>query len=137
MQTSAAADACACRCPDCCLPAHLLPVRLTAAAQPILHSLLPAVCEVISTNAESGDTRFFCLRMVSEVTQLYLMDPELYGGQATGRSQGSQTQGQGVATTVIDTLLRQHVFPTIPKLLQDEDPMPLYALKVTHWPGNA
>ena len=30
----------------------------------------------------------------------------------------------------IDKLLREHVLPTIPKLLQDEDHMPLYALKV-------
>ena len=104
----------------------------------MLHHLLPAVCLVISSRAESGDTRFFCLRMVSEVTQLYLMDEELYGGSGAGRDGSGGGGGElaerrgggGMARAAIDELLRQHIFPTIPKLLQDEDPMPLYALKV-------
>jgi len=75
--------------------------------------------------------------MASEVTQLYLMDAELYGGASptTGiREEDAGSQGApGLATQAIDTLLRGHIFPTIPKLLQDEDPMPLYALKVRTW----
>lgn len=67
--------------------------------------------------------------MASEVTQLYLMDAELYG--TSGREDGKgQEDTLGSATHAIDGLLRGHIFPTIPKLLQDEDPMPLYALKV-------
>ncbi len=106
----------------------------------MLDRLLPAVCEVIAAPSESGDTRFFCLRMVSEVTQLYLMDEELYGSAATGGSSPTSptrrgaaavmARRPGAATSAIDKLLRSHIFPTIPKLLQDEDPMPLYALKV-------
>ena len=38
--------------------------------QPMLEHLLPALCEVISQPSEGGDARFFCLRMVSEVTQV-------------------------------------------------------------------
>ena len=100
----------------------------------MLDHLLPAVCEIIASPTESGDTRFFCLRMVSEVTQLYLMDLELYGTSSSSASSSSGGAGgvpvPGVATSAIDGLLRGHIFPTIPKLLQDEDPMPLYALKV-------
>lgn len=96
--------------------------------QPMLESLLPAVCAVISSSGESGDTRFFCLRMVSELTQLYLMDPELYGDRTVAATGAAALPG--LATAVIDQLLRSHVFPTIPQLLQDEDPMPLYALKL-------
>ena len=93
----------------------------------ILSNLLPAVCTVVTSPAESGDTRFLCLRLVSEVTQLYLMDSELYGAGPSGSGSGG---GRGVAADVIDSLLRDTILPTIPRLLQDEDPMPLYALKL-------
>lgn len=89
----------------------------------ILGHLLPAVCTVVTSPSESGDTRFLCLRLVSEVTQLYLMDAELYGG-------GASSGERGIAAGVIDALLRDTILPTIPRLLQDEDPMPLYALKL-------
>ena len=49
----------------------------------MLEHLLPALADMIGAPGESGDTRFFCLRMVSEVTQMYLLDqvrrsPALY-----------------------------------------------------------
>lgn len=94
--------------------------------QPILDHLLPALCEVVGSTSENGDMRFFCLRMACEVLQLYLMDGELYGEvNATGSDQQA-----GIATTTIDALLTQRILPLIPRLLQEEDPMPLYALKV-------
>jgi len=33
----------------------------------MLRQFLPALCATVSSPHESGDTRFFCLRMVSEV----------------------------------------------------------------------
>eukprot|EP00983_Pelagomonas_calceolata_P119130 1160572-Pelagomonas_calceolata.AAC.6 len=33
----------------------------------MLSQFLPALCATVSSPNESGDTRFFCLRMVSEV----------------------------------------------------------------------
>jgi serine/threonine-protein kinase ULK4 len=76
--------------------------------------------------------RFFCLRMVSEVTQQFLLDPELYG-VPTAESPEARS---GIATATIDTLMTGHVLPMVPQLLRDEDPMPLYGLKVcrAQWP---
>ncbi|GLI65982.1 hypothetical protein VaNZ11_009669 [Volvox africanus] len=91
----------------------------------VLNTLLPALCGVVSTEAESGDTRFFCLRMVSDVLQTLLLDEELYGS-AQQRAEG----GGGVAAAQIDRVLRSHILPLVPRLLRDEDPMPLYALKL-------
>uniref|UniRef100_A0A7S0S6G9 Protein kinase domain-containing protein n=1 Tax=Chlamydomonas leiostraca TaxID=1034604 RepID=A0A7S0S6G9_9CHLO len=94
--------------------------------QAMLDHMLPALCEVVGSNSENGDLRFFCLRMVSEVLQLFLMDGELYGVP------GAPTADQqtGIATAAIDALLTQSVLPLIPRLLRDDDPMPLYALKL-------
>ncbi len=91
----------------------------------VLNTLLPALCGVVSADAEGGDTRFFCLRNVSDVLQTLLLDEELYGS-AQQRSEGSG----GVAAAQIDRVLRSHILPLVPRLLRDEDPMPLYALKV-------
>mmetsp|Transcript_37117 Transcript_37117/g.82576 ORF Transcript_37117/g.82576 Transcript_37117/m.82576 type:complete len:1288 (+) Transcript_37117:271-4134(+) len=94
--------------------------------QVMLDHLLPALCEVIATATESGDTRCFCLRMVSEVTQLYLLDTELYG-TPSAKTHEART---GMATKAIDNLLRSFILPTVPQLLKDEEPMPLFALKL-------
>ncbi|GFR42705.1 hypothetical protein Agub_g3628 [Astrephomene gubernaculifera] len=91
----------------------------------VLNSLLPALCGVVSAEGEGGDTRFFCLRMVSDVLQTLLLDEELYGS-AQQRAEG----GGGVAAAAIDRVLRSHILPLVPRLLRDEDPMPLYALKL-------
>lgn len=94
--------------------------------QAMLDHMLPALCEVVGAPAESGDTRFFCLRMVSDVTQLFLLDTELYGTPTAA----SPEQRTGIATAAVDSLLQGCILPMVPQLLKDEDPMPLYALKV-------
>lgn len=42
--------------------------------QAMLDHMLPSLCELVISASESGDMRFFCLRMISEVTQLLLLD---------------------------------------------------------------
>ncbi|KXZ51880.1 hypothetical protein GPECTOR_11g315 [Gonium pectorale] len=91
----------------------------------VLNTLLPALCGVVSADVEGGDTRFFCLRMVSDVLQTLLLDEELYGS-----TQQRADGGGGVAASAIDRVLRSHILPLVPRLLRDEDPMPLYALKL-------
>ena len=58
--------------------------------------------------------------------QLLVMDAELYGSP----SSTSPEERTGPATAAVDQLMASHVLPMVPHLLQDEDPMPLYALKV-------
>ncbi|GLC54130.1 hypothetical protein PLESTB_000827100 [Pleodorina starrii] len=91
----------------------------------VLNTLLPALCSVVSAEAECGDARFFCLRIVSDLLSTLLLDEELYGS-AQQRAEGTT----GVAAAQIDHVLRQYILPLVPRLLRDEDPMPLYALKL-------
>lgn len=129
-------NACTGFAPDRCYGHHnmiiLMPCCLQQAELVLQHyqamadHLLPALCTVVRTPAESGDMRFFCLRMVSEVTQQFLLDPELYG---VPTSESDEARA-GIATSTIDALMTGHVLPMVPQLLRDEDPMPLYGLKV-------
>ncbi len=61
-----------------------------------------------------------------QVTQLFLMDTELYGSPTSDTPDARV----GVATASVDALMTQHIIPMVPQLLKEEDPMPLYALKV-------
>uniref|UniRef100_A0A7S3R0S0 Protein kinase domain-containing protein n=2 Tax=Dunaliella TaxID=3044 RepID=A0A7S3R0S0_DUNTE len=92
----------------------------------MLSQFLPALCATVSSPNESGDTRFFCLRMVSEVMQLLVMDTELYGSPGSAAPE----ERLGLATAAVDQLMASHILPMVPHLLRDEDPMPLYALKL-------
>jgi serine/threonine-protein kinase ULK4 len=107
-----------------------------------LRHLMPALCSVISTNPSGhSDTRFFCLRMMSELLAIYLTDPNMYSAglaqqlmqpqQAALRRNSSSSGQLYEVTAVLDALLREHVVPLVPVLLQQDEPMPLYALKVS------
>lgn len=106
-----------------------------------LRHLMPALCSVIvSSSSSSGlsDTRFFCLRIMSDCLALYLTSPDVQGvgsaaaagGADRGWSGEQQHQGDESPAAALDVLLRCHVVPLVPVLLELEDPMPLYALKV-------
>lgn len=96
---------------------------------------MPALCHVISNSESHSDTRFFCLRMMSDVLAVYLTNPDMYSASLVQPQQHMQHLrdiGTGVAevTHALDELLREHVVPLVPVLLEQEEPMPLYALKV-------
>jgi hypothetical protein len=63
------------------------------------------------------------------------------GGAAAGAAGGAAVaaeggRGHGASTAAVDALLRDEVLPLVPGLLAQEDPMPLYALKVgAGWVG--
>lgn len=52
-------------------------------------------------------------------------EPQLYGRQAGGAGEAA-----GSATEMIDGVVLQHTLPLLLQLFGDEDPMPLYALKI-------
>lgn len=109
-------------------------------ALPVSKYLLPALVEVIVVPGETGETRFFCLRMMCDVLGLYLVEPLVYAptsGRSTTQQMdtsktepASQDTSSLATTSVLDDLLRSDIFPLIPQLLSEEDPMPLYALKL-------
>lgn len=101
-----------------------------------LQHLMPALCQVISDSSSHSDTRFFCLRMMSDVLAIYLTNPDMYSAalvqpQQQTRQVGDVGTGVAEVTQALDMLLRKHVVPLVPVLLQQEEPMPLYALKVS------
>lgn len=100
-----------------------------------LQHLMPALCQVIADSSSHSDTRFFCLRMMSDVLAIYLTNPEMYSAALVQPQQQIRQLPDGISsvaevTQAMDVLLRQHVVPLVPVLLQQEEPMPLYALKV-------
>lgn len=103
-----------------------------------LQHLMPALCQVISSSNSHSDTRFFCLRMMSDVLAIYLTDPDMYSSAvaqqqrrpASALQQPLQGSRLCEVTQALDVLLRQHVVPLVPVLLDQDEPMPLYALKV-------
>ncbi|WIA17198.1 hypothetical protein OEZ85_014081 [Tetradesmus obliquus] len=119
------------------------PEHMTAFPESFLQHLMPALCSVISTTSSHSDTRFFCLRMMSDVLAIYLTDPDMYSAvlaqqqllqpQQAALSRNSSSSSGGrlhEVTAVLDALLREHVVPLVPVLLEQEEPMPLYALKL-------
>lgn len=96
---------------------------------PFLQTLLPALCGVISSPDTHGDERFFALRLMSDVLAVALTDAERDSGSGDGRG-GCAAGAAAAAAGALDALLRCHVVPLVPVLLQQEEPMPLYALKV-------
>jgi hypothetical protein len=121
---------------------------LLAHSGAFLQHLLPTYCAAISAPSESGDARFFCLRMLSDALGACLSDPDLYEASLSTQGQGGAVAsggrregapaggdgggggGHGTSTAAVDALLGRHVVPLVPGLLELEDPMPLYALKV-------
>jgi len=77
--------------------------------------------------------------MVSDLLATFLLDADLYDPTlplpaADSSRQQQQQLAQGsppaASTAALNLALQQHVLPLVPPLLQQEDPMPLYALKL-------
>jgi serine/threonine-protein kinase ULK4 len=113
----------------------LQPEHMSLFPGAFLRHLMPALCSVIVSSSSSGlsDTRFFCLRIMSDCLALYLTSPDVQGvgpAAAAGADMGWSEQQQESPAEALDVLLRCHVVPLVPVLLELEDPMPLYALKL-------
>jgi hypothetical protein len=87
-----------------------------------------------------SDTRFFCLRIMSDCLALYLTSTDMQGvaeGAYCSQDElGARGSDKGLPAAALDVLLRCHVVPLVPVLLELEDPMPLYALKVCWTTGR-
>jgi len=122
------------------LPACLQPEHMSLFPGAFLRHLMPALCNaIVSSSSSLSDTRFFCLRIMSDCLALYLTSTDMAAaaaaaGEGVPEGAGSTSRGSAGAdvqvAAALDGLLRQHVVPLVPVLLQQEDPMPLYALKV-------
>ncbi|KAL0019961.1 hypothetical protein WJX79_009290 [Trebouxia sp. C0005] len=106
--------------------------QVVAHHKAVLAHLLPALAAAVGRPGESRDSRFLCLKLLCDVILHFLLETDLYSvpsqqqqSQANHAGSASQSQRDGLKAVVSDAVL-----PLIPAVLEEEDPMPLYALKL-------
>ena len=105
------------------------PATLVREWRAVLTSLCPALAALLS--AHDGDTRFLALKLFCDIIALYVNEPSLYVQAGDPSTAGAVTPPEaGHATSTLDTLIHRQFLPQVPQLLVDEDPIPLYALKL-------
>mmetsp|Transcript_73167 Transcript_73167/g.128920 ORF Transcript_73167/g.128920 Transcript_73167/m.128920 type:complete len:1302 (-) Transcript_73167:67-3972(-) len=85
--------------------------------QALINNLLPALSQLLGS--ANGDTRFLCLKMFIDILCHYLNDTDFYHPGST------QEPSFGIDSLIVNRLL-----PQCERLLHDEDPIPLYGLKL-------
>eukprot|EP00854_Cymbomonas_tetramitiformis_P004153 gene4153-5131_t len=89
----------------------------------VMAHLLPTLSKLLDTSM-SGDCRFLCLKLLCDVMLLLMSEPGMYAPESEGAKDPAST------TARINTLVKQHILPVCASLLDDEDPIPLYTLKL-------
>ncbi|MCO5588972.1 hypothetical protein L7F22_042936 [Adiantum nelumboides] len=89
-----------------------------------LREVLPSLAILYRKNS-SGDTRFLCLKIFFDVLVVYLDDIANSGRQGTGKySSGCASQED------LHYIAKQQFLPYYSKLMDDDDPIPMYAQKL-------
>ncbi|KAI5081191.1 hypothetical protein GOP47_0004374 [Adiantum capillus-veneris] len=89
-----------------------------------LREVLPSLAILYRKNS-SGDTRFLCLKIFFDVLVVYLDDIANSGRQSTGKySSGCASQED------LKCIAKQQFLPYYSKLMDDDDPIPMYAQKL-------
>ena len=91
----------------------------------ILGSVFP-VLSFSMVNSQSGDTRFLSAKMLCDMVLFYIS--EVYGTAGSSGSEGFAERGG--ADELLQGQIRESILPSLPALLTDEDPIPLYSLKM-------
>ncbi|CAM6127262.1 unnamed protein product [Calypogeia fissa] len=90
--------------------------------------MLPSLALLYKTNSD-GDTRFLCFKIFFDILVLYLDSisapiPELPATQPVN------TDLRPTCMTQMEPIVGQHFLPLYPKLVDDDDPIPMYAHKL-------
>ncbi|KAL4419367.1 hypothetical protein ABPG75_005869, partial [Micractinium tetrahymenae] len=93
----------------------------------VLAHLLPALSSAVASQRETADTCFCCLKLLCDVVLQFVNEPRLY---ISAHASEHTTADSGIANKLIDAAVQQYVLPLVPALFADEEPMPLYALKL-------
>eukprot|EP00899_Mesostigma_viride_P011673 jgi/Mesvir1/20506/Mv12390-RA.3 len=106
---------------------------LLSHARAVTGQLLPTLAGVIGST-KSGDVRFLCLKIITDIVTLFLAEA---GGPSTPRGAVAKEDKDGSAPVppqelraALDSMVQGELLPLYPDLLVDEDPVPLYALKL-------
>jgi len=102
-------------------------------ADPIIQVMLPVLLSKTrgsesSPTTASADIRFLSLKIFTDIVIQYMNDSSVYDPTKDGEVI-SQT-AEGNTTRQLSDLLQSQVFPRLLCLLQDADPVPLFALKL-------
>jgi hypothetical protein len=84
----------------------------------VVESLLPALINMLKS--ESGDIRFLCLKIFTDILVRYLNDPSIYNA----------FEGTQECTYAINNFIVKKLLPLYRDILEDQDPIPLYGLKL-------
>jgi hypothetical protein len=97
--------------------------------EPILTFMLPVLLSKIKS--DSADIRFLSLKIFTDIIIQYVHDDTIYDLKG-GESIVNQEAGNNlkVTTKQINDLILKHLFPSFHIILSDNDPVPLFGLKL-------
>jgi len=98
--------------------------------EPILNYLLRVLLS--KTKSESADIRFLSLKIFTDIIIQYLNDDSIYDIRSNLPDSQISENGNNVKMTTmfINDLLLKDLFPLFRLILQDNDPVPLFGLKL-------
>lgn len=98
--------------------------------EPILNHLLRVLLS--KTKSESADIRFLSLKIFTDIIIQYLNDDSIYDLRSGLPDSQISENGNNVMMTTkfINDLLLKDLFPLFRLILQDNDPVPLFGLKL-------
>ena len=91
----------------------------------ILGALVP-VLSISMINSQSGDTRFLCAKVLCDMVLFYIS--EIYG--STEVCEPAEEARYQEIERLLNEQIQENILPNLPSLLNDEDPIPLYSLKM-------
>ncbi|MFS8160460.1 MAG: hypothetical protein ACMG6E_09695 [Candidatus Roizmanbacteria bacterium] len=98
-------------------------------SDPILSFMLPVLLSKIKS--DSADIRFLSLKIFTDIIIQYLHDDSIYDLKG-GSDQQINSDGNNVkvSTKQINDLILKNLFPSFSIILADNDPVPLFGLKL-------
>lgn len=85
--------------------------------------MLPVLLSKIKS--DSADIRFLSLKIFTDIVMQYLNDDSIYDPKSNNNQKDSQP-----STKLINDLLYKDLFPSFNFILTDNDPVPLFGLKL-------
>ncbi|KAL2644142.1 hypothetical protein R1flu_011729 [Riccia fluitans] len=89
--------------------------------------VLPSLAQLYKTNTD-GDMRFLCFKIFFDILMLYLEDISASNGESS--SQSPSLERGPTCMTRMEPIIGKHFLPLYQKLVEDEDPIPMYAHKL-------
>jgi serine/threonine-protein kinase ULK4 len=92
----------------------------------VLENLIP-VLSISMINSQSGDRRFLCAKLLCDIVLFYISEIYSGGGEMAGSAEALNQKEIGM---LLEEQIVENILPNLPTLLDDEDPIPLYSLKM-------